>query len=79
MEGYRIVAVRHIGDVECEPIFAHGAGIEACIGEGIIAPAKRHRFTARFMEALMKHYRVEARLDKLAVLVPSECKGPERP
>ena len=41
-------------------------------GEENLSPGKRPRFTARFMEALMKRYRLEARLSDSVVLVPNE-------
>jgi hypothetical protein len=41
-------------------------------GEKNLTPGERPRFTARFTEALMKHYRLEARLSDWGVLVPNQ-------
>jgi hypothetical protein len=40
-----------------------------------LAPGKRSRFTARFMEALLKRYRLQERLSRSFVLVPDERAG----
>jgi len=48
------------------------AQVDLAPDEKNLPPGKRLRFTARFVEALMKHYRLEARLSGSAVLVPNE-------
>ena len=40
--------------------------------EPALRPGERPRFTARFMDALLRHYRTEARLSDYVVLIPNE-------